>query len=156
MKKKHQLLTFALFASAATLLVIIICAHQFRWGKHFPRQKVTPEEMVSRLKTSNVMSVGAYDSTKYCSDGVGDHHEIHLETKLGFRYYTKWSQMSWTDYENTNRALYVVLQILEEERGLERHKDFRITCPIDEEYLELDAELIKAYKAYKPYPYITR
>jgi hypothetical protein len=131
MKKTHRLLTFALFASAAAILTIIVCAHQFRWGKYFPVQNVTPEEMVIRLKISNVMSVGTYDSDIDDSDGTGNHHhEIHLETKLGFRYFTKWNQMSWTDYENTNHALILVVLILQEERGLEPNKDFLLIYPV--------------------------
>ena len=115
MKKKHQLLTFALFASAAILLVIIICAHQFRWGKYLPVRNVTPEEMVRILKKSNVDVV-------LTTPSVG----IRLRTKLGFQYQTTWKAIPGTEYENTTDALKLVQQILIKERGLEINKDFRI------------------------------
>ena len=89
-------------------------------------QNVTPEEMVSRLKTSNVMSV-AVDTNIYHSFDPHNHQGILLETKLGFRYFTKWKPKPGTDYENTTSSWDLVIQILEKERGLVRYKDFRLT-----------------------------
>jgi len=115
MKNKHRLLIYALLVSSAALLVIIVCAHQFRWGKYLPVQNVTPEEMVRILKKSNV------DVVLTTRSGG-----IWLRTKLGSQYQTTWKAIPGTDYENTTDALSLVRQILEKERGLEPNKDFRI------------------------------
>jgi hypothetical protein len=115
MKKKYRLLSLALFGSAAALLVIIVCAHQFRWGKYLPVQDVTPEEMVNRLKTSNV------DVVLTTRSGG-----LWIQTKLGSQYQTTWKAIPGTDYENTHDALNLIQQILIKERGLEPGKDFRI------------------------------
>jgi hypothetical protein len=108
MKSKHRLLTFALLASAAALLVIIVCAHQFRWGRYFPVKNVTPKEMVGLLKTSNVYLVSTPEPD-----------EIWLETKLGFRYHTVWKPIPGTDYEDISGAWSLAEQILLKERGLD-------------------------------------
>ena len=113
MKHTRRILISALLVSSAALLVIIVCAHQFLWGKHFPAQTVTPKEMMRMLQTSNVSSV----STAYPN-------KIRLQTKLGFRYDTIWRAIPGTDYENTYDATDLVLQILRDERGLEPEKDF--------------------------------
>ena len=115
MKNKHQLLIYSLLVSSAVFLTIIICAHQFRWGKYFPDKKVTPKEMVRILKTANVDFVATTHA-----GGIG------LETKLGFRYHTTWKAIPGTDYENTHDSLNLVMQILRDERGLEPNKDFSI------------------------------
>ena len=113
MKHTRRILIWSLLVSSAALLVIIVCAHQFRWGKHLPVQDVTPKEMVRLLKTSNVSKV----STAHSGD-------IHLQTKLGSQYHTKWKAIPGTEYENITDALNLVMQILRDERGLEMGKDY--------------------------------
>lgn len=118
MKNQDRLVIYSLLVSLAILLVTILCAHQFRWGKYFPDRKVTPEEMVRLLKTSNVCFVATDHS-----GGIG------LQTKLGFRYHTNWEAIPGTDYEKTHDSLNLVMQILRDERGLEPGKDF--TCMME-------------------------
>jgi hypothetical protein len=85
-----------------------VVIHQPGIGKYFPEKDVTPDEMVTILKKSEVSVVSTTHSGSIC-----------LQTKSGSRYQTTWKAIPGTDYENTTDAMNLVVQILKEERGLE-------------------------------------
>ena len=125
-KNTGRILTYGLLVSSAALLVIIICAEQFQWGKHSGTRVVSPEEMLDVLKNSDVVLV--YTTDFNSPDGFHSpdaFHAISLQTKFGFEYYTQWNQMLWPHDEKTD-ANDIVTQILIEERGLKRGKDFQL------------------------------